>query len=225
MKKNICILFLLTVLSVGFLSAKVKLTLNVGPVYTHFGSSTTANNGRTDTWSTHTGGLNVLFSAEFIKNFGVYGTTNFAFGKRLTTGWHTKNHSETDRWDADLTYAIDSQFGFFYVFHPVKNIDLTLGVGLGLGGSGRNHAYAKSSISIKEERSQTDIGGGVNFNASYMFTKMVGIYGGISDTIYVPVYTKTKIKIGNKAEETTDSTTSGKIANSFNIKAGIQFVF
>jgi len=151
MKRSICIFFLLTVLSVGFLSAKVKLSLDIGPVYTYFASRSTVNNGRTDTWSTHTGGLNVLFGAEFVKNFGVYGTVNFAFGKRLTTGWHTKNHSETDRWDADLTYAIDSQFGFFYVFHPVKNLDLTLGVGLGLGGSGRNHAYAKSSISIKEE--------------------------------------------------------------------------
>ena len=58
-----------------------------------------------------------------------------------------------------------------------------------------------------------------------MFTKMIGIYGGVSDTIYVPVHTKTKIKIGNKTEETSDSTTSGKLANSFSIKAGIQLVF
>lgn len=225
MKKNICILFLLTVLSVGFLSAKVKLTLDVGPVYTHFSSRATANNGRTDTWSTHTGGIGVLFSAEFVKNFGVYGTTNFAFGKRLTTGWYTKNHSETDKWDADLTYAIDNQFGFFYVFHPVKNLDLSLGLGLGLGGSGENHTYDKAPVSVKVKKSQTNIGGGVNFNVSYMFTKMVGIYGGVSDTIYVPVHTKTKRTIGNKTEETSDSTTSGKLANSFSIKAGIQLVF
>ena len=213
MKKSICILFLLTVLSVGFLSAKVKLNLDIGPVYTYFGSSKIHDNGRIDTWATHTGGLNVLFGAEFVKNFGVYGTVNLAFGKDYWAKFSSKRAYGGELMDADLTYAIDCQFGFFYVFHPVKKLDLTLGAGIGIGGSGYNKPLSKS---------QANIGGGINFNASYMFTKMVGIYGGVSDTLYAPVYTETQI---SSTRSIKDTDVSGKVANSLNIKAGIRLVF
>lgn len=222
MKKSLCIIFLLTVFSVGFLSAKVKLTLDIGPVYTYFGSRTAVNNGVTNTWTTHTGGLNVLFGAEFIKNFGVYGTVNFAFGNHFWSKIASKRYYEGWRTDANLTYAIDSQFGFFYVFHPVQKLDLTLGCGIGIGGSGRSY---NTSGSAKMSISQTNIGGGINFDASYMFTKMIGIYGGLSDTLYAPVSTKTKTKIGDSTKTKEDSSSSGKIANSFSIKAGLQLVF
>ena len=222
MKKGICIFFLLTVLSVGFLSAKVKLNLDIGPVYTYFGSSKSHDNGRINTWATHTGGLNVLFGVEFVKNFGTYVTANFAFGKDYWAKFSSKRAYGGELMDADLTYAIDSQFGFFYVFHPVKKLDLTLGAGIGIGGSGYNRTYAWGSKLIKEEQSQTNIGGGINFNASYMFTKMVGIYGGVSDTLYAPVY----IKYSNgKTNPIKDTDVSGKVANSLNIKAGIRLVF
>jgi hypothetical protein len=225
MKKRICILCLLTVFSVGFLSAKVKLSLDVGPVYTYFSSHTTHNSENKSKWATHTGGLNVLFGAEFVQNFGVYGTANFAFGKKLISESRVGNRNHKvitiDRGDVNLTYAIDSQFGFFYVFHPVKKMDLTLGLGIGIGGSGRNYETKHSKI----EKSQANIGGGVNLNVSYMFTKMIGIYGGVSDTLYAPVYTKTATKIGKGSEETGDTSVSGKLANSFSIKAGLRFVF
>ena len=222
MKKGICIFFLLTVLSVGFLSAKVKLNLDIGPVYTYFGSSKSHDNGRINTWATHTGGLNVLFGVEFVKNFGAYVTANFAFGKDYWAKSSSKKSYSGDLIDADLTYVIDSQFGFFYVFHPVKKLDLTLGAGIGIGGSGYNRTYALGSKLIKEKQSQANIGGGINFNASYMFTKMVGIYGGVSDTLYAPVY----IKYSNgKTKPIEDTDVSGKVANSFSIKAGIRLVF
>lgn len=230
MKKRICILCLLTVFSIGFLSAKVKMSLDVGPVYTYFGSRTTHSSENKSSWATHTGGLNVLFGVEFVQNFGAYGTVNFAFGQKIITKNRVGNNNHKvitiDRGNEDLTYVIDSQFGFFYVFHPVKKMDLTLGLGLGIGGSGRNNTYTKLFVTTKEEKSQVNIGGGVNLNVSYMFTKMVGIYGGISDTLYAPVYMKTKTKIGNTDPVTTEnSNASGKIAHSLNIKAGVQFVF
>ena len=221
MKKGICILFLLIVFSVSFLSAKVKLSLDVGPVYTYFSSRSTDSNGTKSTWATHTGGLNVLFGAEFVQNFGVYGTVNFAFGKRIITGIHTENTSTITRWKGDLTYVIDSQFGFFYVFHPLKKLDLTLGLGIGIGGSGRSYPSNSKKISV----SQTNIGGGVNLDVSYMFTKMVGIYGGFTETLYAPVSTTVKTTVGSTDTKVTDSNASGKLANSLNIKAGIQFVF
>jgi len=225
MKKRICILCLLTVFSVGFLSANVKMNLELGPVYTYFSSHTSSSSGHTS-WTTHTGGLNVLFGVEFIKNFGVYGTANFAFGKDYWYKTSSKTEYHGYLRDADLTYAIDSQFGFFYVFHPTKNLDLTLGAGLGIGGSGHNRTYTTAGITTKKEISQANIGGGVNLDISYMFTKMIGIYGGVSDTLYAPVYTKTKTKIGNgNSVSSEDTHVSGKIANSLNIKAGIRLVF
>jgi len=212
MKKRICILCLLTVFSVGFLSANVKMNLELGPVYTYFGSRTSSGSGHTS-WTTHTGGLNVLFGAEFVKNFGVYVSANFAFGKDY---WYKTSYPRSYSGflnDATLTYAIDSQFGFFYVFHPSKNFDLRLGAGLGIGGSGYNKPLSKS---------QANIGGGVDLNISYMFTKMIGIYGGVSDTLYAPVYTETQI---SSTQSIKDTDVSGKIANSLNIKAGIRLVF
>lgn len=212
MKKRICILCLLTVFSVGFLSANVKMNLELGPVYTYFGSRTSSGSGHTS-WTTHTGGLNVLFGVEFVKNFGAYVTANFAFGKDY---WYKTSSPRSYTGflnDATLTYAIDSQFGFFYVFHPAKNFDLRLGAGLGIGGSGYNKPLSKS---------QANIGGGVDLNISYMFTKMIGIYGGVSDTLYAPVYTETQI---SSTRSIKDTDVSGKIANSLNIKAGIRLVF
>ena len=212
MKKRICILCLLTVFSVGFLSANVKMNLELGPVYTYFGSRTSSGSGHTS-WTTHTGGLNVLFGVEFVKNFGAYVTANFAFGKDY---WYKTSYPRSYSGflnDATLTYAIDSQFGFFYVFHPSKNFDLRLGAGLGIGGSGYNKPLSKS---------QANIGGGVDLNISYMFTKMIGIYGGVSDTLYAPVYTDTQI---SSTRSIKDTDVSGKIANSLNIKAGIRLVF
>jgi hypothetical protein len=212
MKKRICILCLLTVFSVGFLSANVKMNLELGPVYTYFGSRTSSGSGHTS-WTTHTGGLNVLFGVEFVKNFGAYVTANFAFGKDY---WYKTSSPRSYTGflnDATLTYAIDSQFGFFYVFHPAKNFDLRLGAGLGIGGSGYNKPLSKS---------QANIGGGVDLNISYMFTKMIGIYGGVSDTLYAPVYTETQI---SSTQSIKDTDVSGKIANSLNIKAGIRLVF
>ena len=221
MKKYLCILFLLSVCAIGSVFAKVSLTLDVGPIYTHFSHRSDTNSaGRTHTWATHTGGLNVLLRAEFAKNFGVYGMANFAFGQRMVTGFNTKTHCERDKWDASLSYAIDSQFGFFYAFKPKTNLELMLGLGIGIGGSGYNYNRTNSS----KRYHYTNIGGGINFDVSYMFTKLIGIYGGLSDTLYAPVSRSHTTKDGNSSS-TTISSPAGKIANAFSLKAGLQFKF
>lgn len=217
MKKYLCILFLLSVCAIGSVFAKVSLTLDVGPVYTHFSHrSNTTSAGTTHTWTTHTGGLNVLLRAEFAKNFGVYGMANFAFGQRMVTGFNTKTHCERDKWDASLSYAIDSQFGFFYAFKPKTNLEIMLGAGIGIGGSGYNYS--------SDRHHYTNIGGGINCDVSYMFTKLIGIYGGLSDTLYAPVSVSHTEKSGSDSKTTTSSS-AGKIANAFSLKAGIQFKF
>lgn len=207
-------LCMLTVFSVGFLSAKVKMNLELGPVYTYFSSRTTVGNGHTS-WTAHTGGLNVLFGAEFVKNFGVYGSANLAFGKNYWVKSSQPDSYSGQRHTPNFTYAIDSQLGLFYVFHPTDNLDLRLGLGLGIGGSGYNETT--------KEDSQLNIGGGVDLTLSYMFTKLIGIYGGVSDTIYAPVYQATTDIVTKTTLSSTD--VSGKLANSFSCKAGIRFNF
>ena len=238
MKKRVCILFLLTVFSVGFLSAKVKLTLDVGPVYTHF-DNYRSTDSKKHIRSANLGGLDILLRCEFAKHFGVYGMTNFAFGNRFWDHASSKKHYEgwlSDRDVVDLVYAIDSQFGFFYAFTPAKNLEIMLGFGLGLGGNGYNLSYTETilgkSIGIDDKKHCTNIGGGINVDVSYMFTKMVGIYGGISDTLYLPVSVRVKTnrtgKEGSKTYSGADIQNKagiGRLSNSLSIKAGIQFVF
>ena len=207
---------MLTVFSVGFLSAKVKMNLELGPVYTYFSSRTTVGDGHIS-WTAHTGGLNVLFGAEFVKNFGVYGSANLAFGKNYWVKSSSPGHYQGDRFTPNFTYAIDSQLGLFYVFHPTDNLDLRLGLGLGIGGSGYNETT--------KEDSQLNIGGGVDLTLSYMFTKLIGIYGGVSDTIYAPVYQATTTITGSTKKKESSTDVSGKLANSFSCKAGIRFNF
>ena len=216
MKKRLCMLCMLTVFSVGFLSAKVKMNLELGPVYTYFGSRTTVGNRHTS-WTTHTGGLNVLFGAEFVQNFGVYGSVNLAFGKYYWSKTSSPDSYGGYRYTPNFTYAIDSQLGLFYVFHPSNNLDLRLGLGLGIGGSGHNTTAL--------EYSQLNIGGGVDLTISYMFTEMIGIYGGVSDTIYAPVYRATTTIVGSAKTKESSTNVSGRVANSFSIKAGIRFNF
>ena len=220
MKKRLCMLCMLTVFSVGFLSAKVKMNLELGPVYTYFSSRTTVGNRHTS-WTAHTGGLNVLFGAEFVKNFGVYGSANLAFGKNYWTKSSQPDSYSGQRHTPNFTYAIDSQLGLFYVFHPTDNLDLRLGLGLGIGGSGHNTTIAGTKTKV----SQLNIGGGVDLTLSYMFTKLIGIYGGVSDTIYAPVYQATTTITGSTNNKSSSTNVSGKLANSFSCKAGIRFNF
>ena len=207
---------MLTVFSVGCLSATVKMNLELGPVYTYFGSRTTVGNGH-KSWTTHTGGLNVLFGAEFVQNFGVYGSVNLAFGKYYWSKNSSPDSYGGNRYTQNFTYAIDSQLGLFYVFHPSNNLDLRLGLGLGIGGSGHNTTAL--------EYSQLNIGGGVDLTIFYMFTNLIGIYGGVSDTIYAPVYRATTEIVGSAKTKQSWTNVSGRVANSFSIKAGIRFNF
>ena len=214
MKKRICILFLLSVFSIGLLSAKVSLVFDVGPLFTHFDHLSGSNYS----WSTNVGGLNFVLRGEFAKNFGVYGMGNFAFGSRLSQTHGNSTHT----WSADLTYAIDSQFGFFYAFKPIKDLEIMLGFGVGIGGSG----YRTSGKSRKYLAHYTNIGGGFNVDVSYMFTKMIGVYGGLSDTMYAPVAQNTKLTVGDHTwEESYSGSKAGRFANAFSLKAGVQLKF
>lgn len=228
MRKKIFMFALLAVFSASLLSAKVSLVLDVGPLFTHFSNHLSLNNGNKRSFSSNLGGLNVVLRGEFAKNFGVYGMANFAFGTTYWYGKRSTNHWLFERGAADIVYAIDSQFGFFYGFKPVKNLEIMLGFGLGLGGNGWNIPLPGNS---EQKTHCTNIGAGFNLDVSYMLTKMIGLYGGISDTMYAPVAVNRRKNIsGKKTEETytgskVQSAGIGQFSNSLSLKAGIQIKF
>lgn len=233
MKKKLFLFALLTVCSVPVLSAKVNLTLDIGLVFTHFSNHFSRDNGTKSGRSANLGGVNILLRGEFAKNFGVYGSADFSFGQSFWSKSSGRRFYRADLHDANIVYAIDSQFGFFYAFKPAKNLEIMLGAGLGLGGNGHKREYLNKAGNTETEKIHcTNIGGGFNVDVSYMFTKMLGIYGGIADTFYAPVavtYTKTSGKNNDVYASYSGSETAkagvGRFSNSVRLKAGMQFKF
>lgn len=227
--KKACVFLALLLLSAGVLSASVRLVFDVGPIYTHFTNHLSYNgSSKKYTHAENLFGVNLALRAEFVKNFGVYAMTNFAFGNAYWEHWSSPDSYGGNRHKHGLVYAIDSQFGFFYAFKPRPKLEIALGLGLGIGGNGFNREIAK----IKESVRCTNIGAGLNADISYMFSKLVGIYGGICDTIYAPVAAAVTTKINNGEDtktwtgpEVQNQAGIGSVSNSFSIKAGIQFVF
>ena len=225
--KKACVFLVLLLLSAGVLSASVRLVLDVGPIYTHFTNHLSYNgSSKKYTHSENLFGVNLALRAEFVKNFGVYAMTNFAFGNAYWEHWSSPDSYGGNRHKHGLVYAIDSQFGFFYAFKPRPKLEIALGLGLGIGGNGFNREIVK----IKQSVRCTNIGVGLNADVSYMFSKLVGIYGGICDTIYAPVAVSTKRDDEKETKTWTGPDVQnvagiGSVSNSFSIKAGIQFVF
>ena len=224
--KKACVFLALLLLSAGVLSASVRLVFDVGPIYTHFTNHLSYNgSSKKYTHAENLFGVNLALRAEFVKNFGVYAMTNFAFGNAYWEHWSSPDSYGGNRHKHGLVYAIDSQFGFFYAFKPRPKLEIALGLGLGIGGNGFNRE-------IKKSVRCTNIGAGLNADISYMFSKLVGIYGGICDTIYAPVAAAVTTKIDNEEDAKTltgpkvqNEAGIGSVSNSFSIKAGIQFVF
>lgn len=223
--KKACVFLALLLLSAGVLSASVRLVLDVGPIYTNFTNHSNKGSERR-IHEENLFGVNLALRAEFVKNFGVYAMTNFAFGNNYWAHRSSKDEYYGVRLRHGLVYAIDSQFGFFYAFKPRPKLEIALGLGLGIGGNGFNREIAK----IKQSVRCTNIGVGLNADVSYMFSKLVGIYGGICDTIYAPVAVSTKRDDEKETKTWTGPDVQnvagiGSVSNSFSVKAGIQFVF
>ena len=149
-------------------SAKsLGLNLYVGGVYT--------NHQIHDVWdsaydgfnhrhirSKHMGGFNIGLSYELPKNWAIFGSTIFSFNR---------------------IYVNDTQFGFGYTFKPGKGFNLFLGGAFAIGGSQFVHSVRGGAA----EEGYTNIGGGVNLTAYYMFTGQFGMYLGLHGNFYKPI--------------------------------------
>lgn len=204
-------------------SSQMRLVFDVGALYTHFSNHYSHGSGYNG-HAFNLGGLSFVLRGEFKETFGFYSMANFGFGNVLHVIKRNSNSYRRDRVSANVVYAIDSQFGFFYLFKPVKNLEILLGGGLALGGSGWNYHWYGTDTN--ERTHCTNLGGGINFEVAYMLTKMIGVYGGLSETMYAPVW------VVQSSGSTTKSYTGtaiqhearvGRFSNSFSLKAGVQF--
>ena len=240
--KKGCIILCMLFLGVCMVNAKPRassgsslkngLSVHVGGTLTGFRNVRKSGNTR-NVHSFGAGGLNIAVQYGLTKNFGVYGLTDFTFGSKMNNSWSSKTYNTYEyksiKTKTELLYAIDSQFGLYYLFHAPANVHFMLGGGFALGGNG-SHVKKPGYL---EKRHITNIGGGINFDVIYMFTKMFGIYGGISDTMYAPVEVTIRKKPDNGSASTTHYSGSdihnkayiGNFSNSFNLKVGLRLSF
>lgn len=227
MKKR-AILIVAMFFFVASLTANEGITLNIGGAYSNVGNFYKGTVGPVTgkiVRSANLGGADIGIAYGFSKNFGVYGLGLFAFGKNTTTkttlGSAVTKTTATHR----LAYEIDSQIGLYYKHDlPVRGLAISIGLGIGLGANGTE---SKDMAGVVTSRSIFGVGGGINVQVSYMVTKALGIYVGLSDTVYTPVTFTTKV--GTIETKLTGSdiqgATIGKISNSFNARVGLQLEF
>ena len=157
----VCLVFALVF--TGMLTAKsIGLNLEAGAAYTNHQLHTFGKDTKSDGFkyqgikSKSLFGVNLGISYPLPKNWAVFVNTTFAFNN---------------------TFVNDTMLGAGYIFKPTRGVDLFLGGGLALGGS--VFKWAKGSVSTTYKF--FNIGAGINFTASVMFTNKIGMYAGISD--------------------------------------------
>ncbi|UTY26547.1 hypothetical protein [Treponema denticola] len=199
----VCLVFALVF--TGMLTAKsIGLDLEVGGAYNNhqlhtIGSSYGSNGFRYHgIRSKSLGGFNIGVSYPLPKNWAVFANTTFTFNN---------------------IFVNDTMLGVGYIFKPGKGFELLLGGAFAFGGSA--FQWASGGAIITE--SYFNLGGGINFTASYMFTSKFGMYAGASALYYKPLSGNLETKIGNSSSSV--SIKSGSLpdlAKSIGLKLGLK---
>ena len=191
----------------GMLTAKsVGLNLEAGGAYTNHQLHTITGYGY-DGFRHHgislqdLGGINIGISYPLPKNWAVFANTTFTFNN---------------------IFVNDTMLGVGYIFKPGKGFELLLGGAFAFGGSAFQRAIGSDIIT----KSYFNLGGGINFTASYMFTGKFGMYAGASALYYKPVAGNKSTKRGSKTDtESIKSDSLPDMAKSINIKLGLVVKF
>lgn len=170
------ILFCFSAITFVFAKGTAGLSFDVGAQYLNhqlhnFGKDN-KNNGNDFNYHSiafkNMGGFNLGMNYEIAKNWSVFLNTAFSFNS---------------------TFVNDTVLGFGYTFGLDKGFRLFLGGGLAFGGS----EFSKTYYNTTTKTSYVNVGGAVQLVASYMFTRMFGIYFGVSDNLYAVVKGTRKI--------------------------------
>lgn len=197
----VCLVFALVF--TGMLTAKsTGINLEVGAAYNNHQLHDIGKNYAYDGFKHHgiksksLGGFNIGISYPLPKNWAVFANTTFTF-----------NH----------TFVNDTMLGAGYIFKPGKGFELLLGGAFAFGGSVFN--YPEGSLTVTD--SYFNVGGGINFTASFMITRKFGMYAGASVIYYRPVY-------GNWVKKDTNGNSDSRkgklpnLAKSIGAKLGVK---
>lgn len=199
----VCLVFALVF--TGMLTAKsTGINLEVGAAYNNHQLHNIGKNYAYDGFKHHgirsksLGGVNIGISYPLPKNWAVFANTTFTF-----------NH----------TFVNDTMLGVGYIFKPGKGFELLLGGAFAFGGSAFNYTENNSNVT----ESYFNIGGGINFTASFMFTRKFGMYAGASLIYYKPVSGRKSIKNGNSSRTTNiNSGLMPDLTKSIGLKLGLK---
>lgn len=121
----------------------------------------------------------------------------------------------------------DSQIGAGYTFFEKSRFNLFVGGGLGLNAVSSTETATIGTIQASYKKLDVMFGLGANILASFYFTDMIGIYGGIADTFYfVPLKVEKTFKVGSTSINVSNKDNLKDIlANSVNLKLGLSIKF
>ena len=198
----VCLVFALVF--TGMLTAKsTGINLEVGAAYTNhqlhtingYGSNGFRHHGIR---SKSLGGVNIGISYPLPKNWAVFANTTFTFNN---------------------IFVNDTMLGVGYIFKPGKGFELLLGGAFAFGGSAFQWATGGAIVT----ESYFNLGGGINFTASYMFTGKFGMYAGASALYYKPLSGNRETKIGNSSSSVSiQPSVLPNLAKSIGLKLGLK---
>lgn len=121
----------------------------------------------------------------------------------------------------------DLQLGGGYTFFKESRFNLFVGGGLGVNAVSSTETATILGLDVSYKKLDAMFGLGANVLASFYFTDMIGIYGGIADTFYfVPLKVEKTFKVGGTSFNVSNKDNLKNIlANSVNLKLGLSIKF
>lgn len=228
--KKILFVFVMLILCSGFVFA--DFAISFGPAFTNY-FVRSKNEGSFDVFSSDI--QESLKNAKDEKNNAAGAALDIRAGLlylMVQMAFPGKNHthiikgssSEKDKFLKTNAFILDTQLGAGITLFKKLPFNLFLGGGLGLNVMKATQSTSIFNQEFKYEKLDVMFGLGVNVLASFYFTKMIGIYGGIADTFYfAPLKVQKKFKFGSKEvmASNTDGNIKDTIANSVNLKLGL----
>ena len=228
--KKIVLVLIISVASAVF--AFADFAISFGPAYTNYFVHTKNDSN----WGTvhadikkavqdlkdeknNAAGLAVDLRAGFI-----YLMAQIAFPGKKHNDLVKGSRAEKDKFLAKNAFILDTQLGAGITLFKKTRFNLFLGGGLGLNAMKATQSISIAGQNLSYDKLDVMFGVGVNVLASFYFTKMIGIYGGIADTVYfAPLKVKKTFKVGNETYELSNSKNNltDVIANSVNLKLGL----
>ncbi|AIW88503.1 hypothetical protein JO41_00755 [Treponema sp. OMZ 838] len=172
--------------------------------------------------SNNAAGIAVDLRAEFF-----YLMAQIAFPGKSHKDLFNNVSSETANFIKKSPVIFDSQIGAGYTFFKKSRFNLFVGGGLGLNAMSSTETAKIGPLNASYEKLDVMFGLGANILASFYFTDMIGIYGGIADTFYfVPLKVEKTFKLGSTSINVSNKDKLKDIlANSVNLKLGLSLKF